>query len=450
MLGIVKNLSDKSKRRRRKSDARRYIQYLFEEYKLAENNNNKSNCKSYLLMDENCFEELLEYVQKEMSLRDAHLTKSVTPVEKCLAITLRFLANGESFKELSESTLLTKTFLKANIIEMCEIIYKKLKKRFLKFPHTKKEWLSIVNDFQQRSQFPHCLGALGVQHIANTPTKKYATSYTNNRVVNSMALIAIANANEKFICIDIVADNALRMTKSTSRSYLRTKCSSTHTQGTTQTDPCGLQQDNHLNNDFLFKSSKLCKIFQQSDEFFPKDDYINRDKIAPYVMVADNSFPLMYNLIRPFTGTLSEPSIINYNLCLSKAKESVENAFSIMREKFKILQKDIKLDTAKSTKIILCCCVLHNFLMEKSLWYKQNSTDYLNETAELEEEQCNEISMASEASRSTTQSNYAELTFKCHTPLPLDNKKEDELSMENFINDTRKIFIEYFSKAENL
>ena len=47
---------------------------------------------------------------------------------------------------------------------------------------------------------------------------------------------------------------------------------------------------------------------------------------------------------------------------LSRARRAVENGFGILDSRFRIFHTKISLQPANATKIVLCCCVLHNML----------------------------------------------------------------------------------------
>ena len=51
-----------------------------------------------------------------------------------------------------------------------------------------------------------------------------------------------------------------------------------------------------------------------------------------------------------------------FHYCLSRARKTVENGFGILVSRFRIFHTKISLQPGNASKIVLCCCVLHNIL----------------------------------------------------------------------------------------
>lgn len=90
-----------------------------------------------------------------------------------------------------------------------------------------------------------------------------------------------------------------------------------------------------------------------------------RDEPVPYVIVADDAFALRKNIMKPFPGALLPPSQRIFSYRLSRARRVIENAFGIMSAKFRVFRSPIHVDAAKTRKITLACCALHNFLITR-------------------------------------------------------------------------------------
>jgi hypothetical protein len=71
------------------------------------------------------------------------------------------------------------------------------------FPATEGEWIHVGNEFEQKWDFPNCLGAVDGKHMQITPPTGSRSFYWNYKVFNSFVLMSIANANCEFLYCDI-------------------------------------------------------------------------------------------------------------------------------------------------------------------------------------------------------------------------------------------------------
>lgn len=96
----------------------------------------------------------------------------------------------------------------------------------------------------------------------------------------------------------------------------------------------------------------------------PERQLPNSDTIAPYVIVADEAFPLKTYLLGPYPGnqSIEDSDKTYFNYRLSLARRLVENAFGILAQRFRIFFRRIKLAPKNVDYIVLAACTLHNFL----------------------------------------------------------------------------------------
>lgn len=87
--------------------------------------------RNFIRMDEDTFELLLGLVQEDLKKQDTTFRKAI-PVREKLAVTLRFLATGESLTSLAYQTRLSLPFLSFAIPEVCKAIYRRLGRIHLK------------------------------------------------------------------------------------------------------------------------------------------------------------------------------------------------------------------------------------------------------------------------------------------------------------------------------
>jgi hypothetical protein len=118
----------------------------------------------------------------------------------------------------------------------------------------------------------------------------------------------------------------------------------------------------------VFRNSSLCAAIQNNSLNLPLPEALDGHDQAvplPYVIVADDAFPLSTNILKPYAsrGLTQERRIFNYRL--SRARRTVENAFGILANRFRVFMTPIALEPEKVEKVILASCALHNYLRNR-------------------------------------------------------------------------------------
>ena len=65
------------------------------------------------------------------------------------------------------------------------------------------EWKEIAENFMNKWQFPHCLGAVDGKHISIKCPPNAGSQFFNYKHFHSIVLLAVVDANKKFIIIDV-------------------------------------------------------------------------------------------------------------------------------------------------------------------------------------------------------------------------------------------------------
>lgn len=93
-------------------------------------------------------------------------------------------------------------------------------------------------------------------------------------------------------------------------------------------------------------------------------------------LIGDSGYPLLRNLMKPYqdNGHLRRDQQI-YNNKLSSIRSIIERAFGLLKTKFRRLRFSEVNEPDTANRIVMTCCVLHNFLLKQN----NNEDDYLPE-----------------------------------------------------------------------
>lgn len=239
---------------------------------------------------------------------------------------------GETQRSLAFQFRIAQNTISGIIPTVCRAIFEVLKDDYLCTPEDDRNWKAIAHRFQYLWNFPNCLGALDGKHIKIVPPPQSGSSYYNYKGDFSMVLLALVDADLKFIYVDV---------------------------GT----------NGRISDGGVWSKSTLKQAFDSGLLNIPSPDYLpGTNAKVPFVIVADDAFPLGNNLMKPYPGagrkTLpADQRIFNYRL--SRARRVVENAFGILAARFQIFKTKIPLNISTTKLLTLAACVLHNLLRLK-------------------------------------------------------------------------------------
>lgn len=186
------------------------------------------------------------------------------------------------------------------------------------------------------------------QHITFRPPVSDGSYYFNYKGDHSIVLLGLVDAHYRFIYVNVGVNG-------------------------------------RISDGGVFQASALSKAIATDQLNLPQPSVLpGRSVEVPYVIVADDAFPLLNNLMKPYPqrGLSVECKIHNYRL--SRARRIVENAFGILANRFRVLLNPINLCAEKVEKITLACVTLHNFLATENhkLYINLNSSIVGNEMFE--------------------------------------------------------------------
>ena len=127
-----------------------------------------------------------------------------------IAITLRFLATGESYGSLMYQFRVHSSTISKFIPVVCNKTYETFKGRFLRLPDKTEEW--EINEHKTRRlwQFPNSIGVADGKHIAITHPPNSGSEFYNYKGFFSIVLLAIIDYDYKFIVADVDCQGRIR------------------------------------------------------------------------------------------------------------------------------------------------------------------------------------------------------------------------------------------------
>lgn len=148
-------------------------------------------------------------------------------------------------------------------------------------PTTREEWEKIANDFEEKWNSYNTIGAMDGKHIRITCPRASGSHFFNYKSYNSIILFALVDANYRFLYVDA---------------------------GT----------NGRVGDAGVFLKSKLREcLADRSILKIPEGRRLgDTNVITPMVVLADDAFPLTYNIMKPYPlkGITKEEKIFNYRL----------------------------------------------------------------------------------------------------------------------------------------
>ena len=110
------------------------------------------------------FEHLLSLVDPSIKKSDTNFRKSI-PAAEHLALTLRYLASGDSQQSLTFSFRISASTTSKILNETSAAIWENLTE-YVRHPETEEDLLRIGSEFKEIWNFEHCIRAIDGKHIA--------------------------------------------------------------------------------------------------------------------------------------------------------------------------------------------------------------------------------------------------------------------------------------------
>ena len=175
-------------------------------------------------------------------------------------------------------------------------------------------------------ELPQHHRAIDGKHIALKAPAKSGTIYHNYKGFFSIILLALVDADYKFLWVDVGANGS--------------------------TSDCAVYNQSQFKEELENRTLGLP----------PPTPLAGDDTAIPHFVVGDDAFPLREWMMKPFSfrNLTDEERIFNYRL--SRARRVVENAFGILANRFRCLLTTMFQTPENAMQIVLATVVLHNIM----------------------------------------------------------------------------------------
>ncbi|XP_053592986.1 uncharacterized protein LOC128667346 [Microplitis demolitor] len=257
------------------------------------------------------------------------------PLEEQAMILIWYLGNCESFRSVANRFDISKSTCWEVLYRTCNRVLQMNQYHNILCWPSQTRAREIIDGFRRINNFPGIIGAIDGSHIPIKKPSEYGNSYINRKSFASVLLQGVCDHNKLFI--DVYAG-----------------------------------QPGSIHDATLFKKSDLYERIQRNEVNFPDNSH----------MIGDLAYPLCSYLLVGFKNTrILTQQEINYNYKLSKQRVVIENAFALLKGRFRrlLIVETVRLDLI--ALLIVTACILHNICIL--------STDILDidVNSELEEEE---------------------------------------------------------------
>ena len=297
-----------------------------------------SHFKNFLRVTPAHFDELLARITPRIERCDTNYRAAIPPGMK-LAITLRFLATGNSYASLAFGFRVAKCTIGVIVPVVCQAIITEFQDEVVSTPRTPDDWRAVARGFSNRWNFQHCLGALDGKHVAIRCPRNGGSLFYNYKGFHSIVMMALVDSDYKFIWVDI-------------GSY-------------------GSASDAQI-----FNHSELYEMIEDRELGFPAaEPLVGDDEAVPYFLIGDDAFALQSWMMKPFSRRNMQRDERIFNYRLSRARRVVENAFGILAQRFGCLLRTLPQQPVTVQKVVMACVVLHNILRERNIGRHNRNLD---------------------------------------------------------------------------
>lgn len=272
---------------------------------------------------------LVEKLGPTIERRDTKFRKAI-PVTVRLGIILYRLAHGSSYFLIAEKFGVGESSVRRIVSEGVDAIIQVLGPTFLTWPATQR-LAEISRGFQQICGLPNVQGAVDATHvkILAPPGRDMAADFHNRKGFFSILLQAIVDHEGMFL--DIFAG-----------------------------------MPGSVNDKRLIRNSGFYRRVQARTVLVTPSVVINDGFILHPYILGDAGYMLQPWCMVPYSGRSLSLGESAYNAAHTRGRIIVEQAFGLLKGKWRILSVGIQSEHEWAPQIVHACTILHNILMARA------------------------------------------------------------------------------------
>jgi len=287
----------------------------------------RGDFKSFMRMEVDMFQEMLARVGPRVA-KQIVARQPLSPGLK-IAVTLRYMATGESTRSLAFQFRLGHNSISLFIPQVCEAIRAEYQAEQMTTPSTPDAWLAVERKFASRWNWHHCCGALDGKHIRIVKPDHGGSNYYCHKGFHSLILLALVDADYKFLWVNVGAPGS-------------------------ESD-CG-----------VYNASNLEPALRQGTLGLPDDAPLpGDDRPTPYFLVGDDAFPLRRYMVKPYAQRWLDHDQQVFNYRCSRGRRVVENGFGILAGRWRCLHTPLAVHPDHAEAVVKAAVLLHNIMRDR-------------------------------------------------------------------------------------
>ena len=314
--GIVSFKKERKKRGPNRFRESGWWEYGYENWSDEEFKNN-------LRLHRQTFELVLNVITPFIIKQPTNMKPFPTPPEKLLGLTLYRLAHGCSFPTVGALFGVSESLASTTFNKVVRVLVATMYDDYVKLPSSSNEWQEQLKGFIENYEFP-CVGAWDGFHVYVSSKIKSYFSFNKRYTMSSLGLIGY---NKSFHYAAVGAPG------------------STH-------------------DARMLKSTRLYQSILDGKVLPEKTMYLEDSGNIPLVTVGDSAFPRHPWLLKGYNENTTDKQQRYFNKKLCSARVVTENAYGMLKGRWRILYKKTECRMHNLKYVIMSCIMLHNLCIK--------------------------------------------------------------------------------------